>query len=135
MCTEYLSGGDLFYKLKNQKIINEKDARKIMKQLLEAINYMHTKDIIHRDVKPENILFSNSTDTDIKLIDFGLSENIKCLNKSVKNVGTPFYISPEIIDESHKYGKASDIWSCGVVLYVMLSGHPPFFSSNRNDLY
>lgn len=112
---------------------------------MKAINYLHTRGICHRDIKPENFLYSSKNSETLKLIDFGVSKifatNAKQLVdmhtkagsvSSFKSFLTPklFYISPEVLKGS--YNELYDIWSAGVILYIMLSGYPPFFDSADN---
>lgn len=97
-----------------------------MEKLFRAVNYLHTKSICHRDLKPENFLYAdNSPNAEIKIIDFGLSskfaENAIPMHSIV---GTPYYVAPEVLRKN--YGKECDIWSLGVILYILLSGYPPF---------
>lgn len=110
----------------------ERDAARIIRSVLSAASYLHSKDIVHRDIKPENILFAEE-DADIspvKLIDFGLAArhapNAKPLTATV---GTGYYMAPEVLDGS--YDRACDLWSIGVVAYILLSGRPPF--NGRSD--
>ena len=112
----------------------EKDAAKIFKQILEAVNYLHAHGVCHRDLKPENILFSTlAEDSSIKLIDFGLSKVFKGDKTIMKGaVGTTFYMAPELI--TGNYNEKCDIWACGVILYIMLCGKPPFYSQDEEEL-
>ena len=135
---EECSGGEFFDVLakraKEKKMYTEKDAAKIFKQILEAVNYLHAHGVCHRDLKPENILFSTlADDSTLKLIDFGLSKVFDGDKNTMKGaVGTTFYMAPEVI--TGQYDEKCDIWSCGVILYIMLCGKPPFFSQNEEEL-
>ena len=135
---EECCGGELFQRLamnaKNNKLYTEKYAAKIMKQILEAVNYLHYHGVCHRDLKPENILLSSMDElSQLKLIDFGLSQVLKTTNDIMKGqVGTLFYMAPEVI--LGNYNEKCDVWSCGVILYILLSGNPPFFSNNEENL-
>ena len=127
--TEYLEGGELFDYITKRKHFTEKNAKKIIKQVLKAISYMHNLNIIHRDLKPENIVFENAPNSEeeisnIKIIDFGTSRKVK--REEILNtiMGTLFYIAPEVLKQS--YGLECDIWSCGIILYILLCGYPPF---------
>lgn len=122
---EYCNGGDLYDYIKKQKFFSEKKAACIIYQLLSAINHLHSKKIVHRDIKPENIVFIQSEEKEvfIKLIDFGTSIFIK--NEPLtQELGTIYYIAPEVF--KNNYNEKCDIWSCGIILYTMLCGHPPF---------
>jgi calcium-dependent protein kinase len=112
----------------------EKDAARIFKQLLGAVNYLHAHGVCHRDIKPENILFSTiDEESPLKLIDFGLSKIFNGDDNTMKGiVGTTFYMAPEVL--TGKYNEKCDVWACGVILYIMLCGKPPFYSKDENEL-
>lgn len=96
---------------------------------MEAINYLHNRKIVHRDIKPENILFSKNDV--LKIADFGTSKFFT--NGKMKNVhGTPYYVAPEVL-ESH-YTEKCDVWSIGVILYILLCGYPPFNGPTNDDI-
>ena len=138
---EECKGGQLFKKIQLKNIIKmtEKEIAKIFKEIMIAVNYLHNRGICHRDLKPENILFlNNEKNSPIKLVDFGLGKifgnygnlynnEMKCI------VGTKFYVSPEVL--KGKYDQFCDIWSCGVILYLMLSGNFPFYGRNDDEIY
>jgi len=140
MVLEIVTGGELFDKIVELQFYSEKDASKITQQLLSALHHMHSRNIVHRDLKPENLLLSShQPDADIKLADFGLAEFLPngqpCLTSAV---GTPGYISPEILltlEGGPPYGTATDLWSTGVILYILLCGFPPFYEEDEEDLY
>jgi len=130
---EYLKGYDLYkiISLKKYTGFDEKDMCEIIQQLLKALSFIHSQNIIHRDIKPENILFANKRDySTLKLIDFGLATTS---NKDTKTVGTPYYMSPETID-GHANAR-SDIWSVGVIIYLMLTGKYAFNAEKGENLY
>lgn len=135
---ERCAGGDLLERiaLADQHFSEEKAAL-IMKKLLLAVNHCHSQGVIHRDLKPENIMYKESRTRidDIKIIDFGLSkiDTARSKEELTTIVGTPAYIAPEVIDG--RYGEECDVWSLGVIMYLMLSGQLPFFSSNARDLF
>lgn len=134
MVEEYCSGGDLYDYIRKQKYFSENKAAKIMLQLLSAISYLHKKNIVHRDLKPENIVFIQTKDNNdiyIKLIDFGTSVSMKNGNLT-QELGTIYYIAPEVF--KNNYNEKADIWSCGIILYTMLCGHPPFCGSKEDDI-
>jgi calcium-dependent protein kinase len=135
---EECNGGELFHRLaenaKNHKMYTEKDAASIMKQILQAVNYLHSHGVCHRDLKPENILFSSmEAKSQLKVIDFGLSKVLNEIDEVMKGeVGTLYYMAPEVIEG--KYNEKCDVWSCGVILYIILTGHPPFFFKKRRKI-
>ena len=134
MVEEYCSGGDLFDYIQEEKCFNEKKAKIIFKQLLSAVNHLHKKNIVHRDLKPENIVFiktNNNDDIFIKIIDFGASIAFKGQNLQ-QELGTIYYIAPEVFMSD--YNEKADIWSCGIILYTMLCGHPPFCGKDENAI-
>jgi calcium-dependent protein kinase len=94
-----------------------------MKQILSAVFYMHQKNVMHRDIKPENMLYDIESKA-LKIIDFGTAVKFKNGEKLKGLVGTPYYIAPEVI--RGEYEEKCDVWSCGVILYIMLCGYPPF---------
>ena len=131
---EYWSGGELFdviaKKAQKEGCFNESEAADMMKKLLKAINHCHTQNIAHRDIKPENIMITE--DGDLKLIDFGLSKQVK--NQKMKTiVGTPYYVAPEVL--AGKYNTKCDIWSLGVIMYILLSGYLPFSGDKDNEVF
>lgn len=95
-----------------------------MKQLLLAVNYIHSQSIVHSDLKPENILLDTKKDNIIKIIDWGAARFFDKTKKMNKINGTPYYIAPEVLAE--QYDEKCDIWSCGVIMYILLCGYPPF---------
>eukprot|EP00934_Nitzschia_sp_Nitz4_P005669 Nitzschia sp. Nitz4//scaffold212_size37733//14216//18909//NITZ4_007733-RA/size37733-snap-gene-0.76-mRNA-1//1//CDS//3329542022//5659//frame0 len=127
---ELVAGGDLFDRIVQQERYTERDARRVMRRLLAAIHYLHeTKNIVHRDLKPENILCESNTH--VKLADFGLAKIIQ--SDGLKTFcGTPQYFAPEVLQRrttvsgAGRYGKPADMWSLGVILYILLTGRPPF---------
>ena len=138
MVEEYCSGGDLFDYIQKIKNFSEKIAATIFNQLLSAINHLHKKNIVHRDIKPENIVFipleekKNKNDIFIKLIDFGTSVSIKNKSNLHEELGTIYYIAPEVF--KNNYNEKADIWSCGIILYTMLCGHPPFLGNDEESI-
>jgi calcium-dependent protein kinase len=99
-----------------------------MKQVLSAIAYCHSKNIVHRDLKPENLLLDTEGSGTIKVIDFGTSQVFDPSAKMHQTYGTPYYIAPEIL--AGEYTEKCDIWSCGVIMYILLCGRPPFDGEN-----
>ena len=134
---EECNGGEFFDSLakraKEKKMYTEKECARIFKQILEAVNYLHAHFVCNRDLKPENILFSNvADDSCLKLIDFGLSKVMDGDNTLKGTVGTTFYMAPEVI--TGNYNEKCDIWACGIILYIMLCGKPPFYSQDEEEL-
>ncbi|KAL3809754.1 hypothetical protein ACHAXA_011427 [Cyclostephanos tholiformis] len=136
--TERYTGGELFERIventTDDGCIDERRASRIIKSLLLAVEYLHENDIVHRDIKPENILFeSNRVDSDIRLIDFGLSRRHRRGEPPMSRpVGTGYYMSPELL--KGKYDRSTDIWSIGIVTYILLCGYPPFRGDNDEEV-
>jgi calcium-dependent protein kinase len=129
---ELANGGELFDKINEIQVFNESTAATITQQLLSAVTYLHSKNIVHRDLKPENILLETKKlgDHSIKLIDFGTANSIK-KDKLTLQIGTAYYMAPEVINQ--KYDQKCDVWSCGVILYILLCGYPPFYGNESDD--
>lgn len=122
--------GELFDYLTEKVALSEKETRSIMRSLLEAVSFLHANNIVHRDLKPENILLDDNMQ--IRLSDFGFSCHLEPGKKLRDLCGTPGYLAPEILkcsmDETHTgYGKEVDLWACGVILFTLLAGSPPFW--------
>ena len=118
--SEYLSGGELFSKIVESSSFDETRAAFYMHEILVALAYLHEKGIIHRDLKPENIMFDKpGSEGRLKIIDFGVSVRLKPeTDELLEAIGTEFYIAPEVFD--NQYNTKADVWSAGVILYVML---------------
>lgn len=131
---EYLKGGELFDKIIKEGFLSEKKAVFIMTQILSAVSYLHKHNITHRDLKPENIVFEDSAvDSRIKLIDFGTCSKITKNEKLKSTIGTPYYIAPEVL--LGNYTQLCDVWSCGVIAYILLFGTPPFNGKNETEIF
>ena len=141
LITDYISNGELYNYVYKAKSFNERQTQYIMKQVLCAVNYLHLNNIAHRDIKLENILVEQEiTSNDeqllnVKLIDFGTSNYVKTENTNyfTVKVGSPFYMAPEVLNK--KYNNKCDIWSCGVIMFMLLRGHPPFKGENQEELF
>ena len=136
--SELLSGGELLDKINEAGSLNEDVSSFLMKQIFSAVDFCHQKGIIHRDLKPENILIESEEEANkefftVKIIDFGTSGKLKSGEMFKLNVGTPLYISPEVL--KNNYNEKCDMWSCGVIMYMMLSGQPPFKGDNDEEIY
>jgi len=136
MVLELLTGGELFERIVSKKFYNEKDASTVVKQIAEACEYMHKRGVIHRDLKPENLVYLNTSETSpIKITDFGLAKMLQDQADLMKTAcGTPGYVAPEILKQ-RKYDCQVDLWSIGVILYILLCGFPPFHEKTLRGLY
>ncbi|KAJ3767949.1 kinase-like domain-containing protein [Lentinula raphanica] len=123
---EYVEGGELFDYLVNRGRLPEPDAICFFKQIIYGLNYAHTFSIIHRDLKPENILISSLSPPSIKIVDWGMAAFAPPSLQLETSCGSPHYASPEIVNGYKYTGNATDIWSCGVILYALLTGRLPF---------
>lgn len=131
---EFIEGQELFEKITKQKYFSEEHAAKYMHQILSGVNYCHTMGITHRDLKPENILVEEVDGSEnLKIIDFGTSAVISPNEKLTKKTGTSFYIAPEVLQG--KYNEKCDVWSCGIIMYILLCGGPPFNGNNNNEIF
>mmetsp|Transcript_10010 Transcript_10010/g.29563 ORF Transcript_10010/g.29563 Transcript_10010/m.29563 type:complete len:332 (-) Transcript_10010:498-1493(-) len=132
---ELVTGGELFDRIVERGSYTESDAAKLVAQLCTALAYLHTKGIVHRDLKPENLLYADpSPDASIKLADFGLAKLVNGANVMQTACGTPGYVAPEIL-ANKGYGLEVDMWSVGVILYILLCGFPPFYEDELPALF
>ena len=129
---DFKQGGELYYHLRQKKRFEESVCRFYACQILLGLIYLHSKNIMYRDMKPENILLDR--DGNVCLADFGISKVIQKGQKTSSFVGTPEYVSPEIITQ-RGHDKSTDIWCFGVLLYEMAIGLSPFFDTNRNRMF
>lgn len=130
---EYASGGELFdYIVKNTRV-PEIEACKFFQQIVEGVQYLHRINIVHRDMKPENLLLDHNKN--IKIVDFGLSNTFKEAELLKTACGSPCYAAPEMIEGKKYDGELVDIWSIGVILYALICGFLPFEDPNTANLY
>lgn len=125
LVTELYTGGELFDKIVRQSKFTQHEAAIVMRQVFSGITYCHSMKVVHRDLKPENLLLESvEEDAYIKIIDFGTASNFSAGKKMSQVIGTPYYLAPEVLLK--KYDEKVDVWSCGVILYILLVGYPPF---------
>uniref|UniRef100_A0A665W986 Calcium/calmodulin-dependent protein kinase type 1-like n=1 Tax=Echeneis naucrates TaxID=173247 RepID=A0A665W986_ECHNA len=132
---QLVSGGELFDRIIEKGFYTEKDASKLIQQILDAVKYLHDMGIVHRDLKPENLLYySMDEDSKIMISDFGLSKIEDSASVMSTACGTPGYVAPEVLAQK-PYSKAVDCWSIGVIAYILLCGYPPFYDDNDAKLF
>lgn len=132
-CLELIRGGELFDRIEKKTNYNEHEARLLCKQILSGIKHCHDHDIVHRDLKPDNLMMlSPDDDVSVKLVDFGFASETHG-NDLTGIVGTPIYMAPEIWKQL-PHGKPVDMWSFGVIAYILLCGYPPFADEKRDRL-
>ncbi|XP_077359499.1 calcium/calmodulin-dependent protein kinase type II subunit gamma isoform X5 [Festucalex cinctus] len=133
---DLVTGGELFEDIVAREYYSEADASHCISQILESVNHIHQHDIVHRDLKPENLLLaSKMKGAAVKLADFGLAIEVQGDQQAWFGfAGTPGYLSPEVLRKD-PYGKPVDIWACGVILYILLVGYPPFWDEDQHKLY
>nr|XP_019706940.1 CBL-interacting protein kinase 8 isoform X3 [Elaeis guineensis] len=131
---EFITGGELFDKIVHRGKLSEADSRRYFQQLIDGVDYCHSKGVYHRDLKPENLLLDSQGN--LKISDFGLSavpaEGVSLLHTTC---GTPNYVAPEVLSHKGYDGAIADIWSCGVILYVLMAGYLPFDEVDLTTLY
>ncbi|KAG0497198.1 hypothetical protein HPP92_001889 [Vanilla planifolia] len=133
---ELVTGGELFDKIARQGRFKEDEARKYFQQLINAVDYCHSRGVYHRDLKPENLLLDSGGQ--LKVSDFGLSalpQQLQADGLLHTTCGTPNYVAPEVINNKGYDGAKADLWSCGVILFVLMAGYLPFDDSNLLSLY
>ncbi|XP_034093619.1 calcium/calmodulin-dependent protein kinase type II subunit gamma isoform X34 [Gymnodraco acuticeps] len=133
---DLVTGGELFEDIVAREYYSEADASHCINQILESVSHIHQHDIVHRDLKPENLLLaSKMKGAAVKLADFGLAIEVQAEQQAWFGfAGTPGYLSPEVLRKD-PYGKPVDIWACGVILYILLVGYPPFWDEDQHKLY
>ncbi|XP_070158915.1 calcium/calmodulin-dependent protein kinase II isoform X5 [Polyergus mexicanus] len=133
---DLVTGGELFEDIVAREFYSEADASHCIQQILESVHHCHHNGVVHRDLKPENLLLaSKAKGAAVKLADFGLAIEVQGEAQAWYGfAGTPGYLSPEVL-KKEPYGKAVDIWACGVILYILLVGYPPFWDEDQHRLY
>jgi serine/threonine protein kinase len=137
---ELIKGGELFDKIVELQSYSERDASRLIHQIISAVAHLHELGIVHRDLKPENLLLANeSIESPVLLADFGLAKVVDPANPLNVPVGTPGYVAPEVVmcldDPKCTYGLEVDMWAVGVVLYILLCGYPPFYAESDDDVF
>ncbi|CAD7971967.1 unnamed protein product [Amoebophrya sp. A120] len=136
LCMELCLGGELFDRIIASGHFTERECALLMRQILAIVHYLHEQGVMHRDIKPENFLLKEDNapieQSTVKMIDFGLSVRFKPGEFKSTKAGTPYYVSPQVL--VGKYDQLCDVWSCGVIMYIMLCGYPPFYGDNDVDV-
>lgn len=147
LAQEICEGEELFYAIQNSGVFSEADAASVMSDILSALIFMHGKGIMHRDLKPENILLTVKKQHQggnmcaVKLCDFGLACAFSENQRASRRAGTAYYIAPEVLNAGKRHGQtfeydnACDLWSLGVILYILLCGYPPFAGDSDREIY
>lgn len=130
--SELVTGGELFDQIIKKSQFSEGEAANVIQQVLEATQFCHSNNIVHRDLKPENLLLEEKDSTNIKVIDFGTSQEFDPDSPMNQTFGTAYYIAPEVLKQ--KYDEKCDIWSIGVIMYILLTGRPPFDGQSDNQI-
>uniref|UniRef100_K3W6K2 Protein kinase domain-containing protein n=1 Tax=Globisporangium ultimum (strain ATCC 200006 / CBS 805.95 / DAOM BR144) TaxID=431595 RepID=K3W6K2_GLOUD len=135
---ERVTGGELFERIVQVGVYSERQAAEIVANLLSALNYLHSCNIVHRDIKPENILLASHDSAEVKLSDFGIAkvleeegEDARSRGRAYTSCGTDYYVAPEVL-KGEGYDNKVDLWSLGVVVYIMLCGFPPFMEDESS---
>lgn len=139
MVLELLTGGELFDRILDKGSYSEKEAADLVRSIITAIKYLHSIGIVHRDLKPENLIYAGQPGEKnehlVKITDFGLAKYKAEPNDAMSTAcGTPGYVAPEVL-QNRAYGPPVDLWSMGVILYILLCGFPPFYSAQTSQLY
>ncbi|XP_069490538.1 serine/threonine-protein kinase 17A-like [Ambystoma mexicanum] len=134
---EYAAGGEIFHQCvaDHDEAFTEKDVIRLIKQILNGVSYLHKNNVVHLDLKPQNILLTNSNPLgDIRIVDFGLSRQVDNMKEVREILGTPEYVAPEILNYE-PISTATDMWSIGVLTYVMLTGESPFLGGDKQETF
>ena len=139
MVVEMCTGGELFDRIVEKEKYGESEASAVIRQVAEGLLYLHSQNIVHRDLKPENLLYvDKSDDAAVKITDFGLAKYTGAgvdAPAMTTACGTPGYVAPEVLQRDAVYGKEVDMWSLGVITYIVLCGFPPFYDDNHQRLF
>jgi len=128
---ELVTGGELFNKIVEIGAYSEQIAKDLVRQIIQGVKYLHSLNIAHRDLKPTNLLLKSNDTNEIKIADFGLSKILGPDSMMQTACGTPIYVAPEVL-KGEGYDKEVDLWSVGVIMYILLCGFPPFFDDGEN---
>jgi calcium/calmodulin-dependent protein kinase I len=132
---ELVTGGELFDRIVEKGSYSEEDAKVLVRKIVSAIEYLHDMNIAHRDLKPENLLVKSiADDTEVKIADFGLSKIIDEQKMMQTACGTPGYVAPEVLN-AEGYDREVDMWSVGVITYILLCGFPPFYAETVPEVF
>jgi len=132
---ELVTGGELFDKIVEKGSYTEAEASQLVRKIVSAVDYLHNIGIVHRDLKPENLLLKRAdNDLEVAIADFGLSKIIGQQMMMQTACGTPSYVAPEVLNASG-YGKEVDMWSIGVITYILLCGFPPFYGDTVPEIF
>jgi len=132
---ELVTGGELFDKIVEKGSYTESEASHLVRKIVSAVDYLHNLGIVHRDLKPENLLLKRAdNDLEIAIADFGLSKIVGQQMMMQTACGTPSYVAPEVLNASG-YGKEVDMWSIGVITYILLCGFPPFYGDTVPEIF
>ncbi|XP_073282665.1 phosphoenolpyruvate carboxylase kinase 2-like [Primulina huaijiensis] len=132
LVVEYCGSTDLYQRITARPHFTELEAHRVMVPLMEAISHCHSRGVAHRDIKPDNILFNS--DNVLKLADFGSAECFHSGELMSGIVGTPYYVAPEVV-AAREYNEKVDIWSAGIILYILITGIPPFYGDSVTEIF
>jgi len=130
---ECMEGGELFNRIQERKSFNEREAAEIVKDICLAVKFLHDMNVAHRDLKPENLLYTSGDPGVLKLTDFGFAKETLIRETLQTPCYTPYYVAPEVLGPE-KYDKSCDIWSLGVIMYILICGFPPFYSNHGQPI-